>query len=134
MDTKKLEQVIAQVESYVECWRQFSHYLNRAREKRFDLDDETQFLEFKCVLIQELESILATIEMTEPSKEEIHGVITNCSSIRAMSGTSEQDLAALENQWHKIYIAWHSILGQLKASLRQQDEGKGWSLFAKKAA
>ena len=74
MDTKKIEQLITQLENYVECWRQLSHYLNRAREKRFDLDDETQFLEYKCVLIQELESILASIDVQEPSKAEIHSI------------------------------------------------------------
>jgi len=29
-------------------------------------------------------------------------------------------LRNLENQWHKIYIGWHSILGQLK--VRQREE------------
>jgi hypothetical protein len=134
MDTKKLEQLITQLENYVECWRQLSHYLNLAREKRFDLDDESQFLEYKCVIIQELEGILAAIEVSEPSKEEIHAMITSCSSIRALSTANENDIAALENNWHRIYIAWHSILGQLKSALRQQDEGNGWSLFKKKAA
>lgn len=133
MDTKKLEQLIAQLESYVECWRQLSHYINRAREKRFDLDDESQFLEYKCVLIQELESILAVIEVPNPSKDEIHSLVTTCPSIRALSTATENDLAGLESNWHRIYIAWHSILGQLKATLRQQDEGKGWSLFKKAA-
>ena len=134
MDTKKIEQLITQLENYVECWRQLSHYLNRAREKRFDLDDETQFLEYKCVIIQELEGILAAIEVSEPSKAEIHSMITNCSSIRALSMANENELISLENNWHRIYIAWHSILGQLKATLREQDEGGGWSLFKKKAA
>jgi hypothetical protein len=27
---------------------------------------------------------------------------------------SEGGLRSLENQWHKIYIGWHAILGQLK--------------------
>ena len=134
MDTKKLEQLIAQIESYVECWRQLSHFLHRAREKQFDLDDESQFLEYKCVLIQELEGILASIDVPEPSKEDIHNLITNCPSIRALSTASEQDLVSLEASWHKIYIAWHSILGQLKAALRQQDDESSWSLFRKKAA
>jgi len=134
MDTKKLEQLIAQLESYVECWRQLSHYINRAREKRFDYDDESQFLEYKCVVIQELEGILATIDVENPSKDEIHALITTCSSIRALSTASEQDLGGLEANWHKIYIAWHSILGQLKAAMRQSDAESGWSLFKKKAA
>jgi hypothetical protein len=41
----------------------------------------------------------------------------------------------VENQGHKIYIAWQSILGQLKVQLQQQEtEPKSfWSgLFGKK--
>jgi hypothetical protein len=131
MDTKMLEQTVSQLETYVDCWKQLNHFLNLAREKRFDLDDETQFLEYKCVVTQELEAILALIEVENPSKDEIHALIMGCPSIRALSQASEADLNALENNWHKIYIAWHSILGQLKAALRQQDGGAGWSLFKK---
>jgi hypothetical protein len=131
MDTKILEQTVSQLETYIDCWKQLNHFIHLAREKRFDLDDETQFLEYKCVVTQELESILALMEVENPSKEEIHGLIMNCPSIRALSAYNEQDLNGLENNWHKIYIAWHSILGQLKAALRQQDGGAGWSLFKK---
>ena len=131
MDTKKLEQTVSQLETYVDCWKQLNHYIHLAREKRFDLDDEAQFLEYKCVVTQELESILALMEVENPSKEEIHTLIMGCPSIRALSLGNENDLNALENNWHRIYIAWHSILGQLKAAMRQQGDGEGWSLFKK---
>jgi hypothetical protein len=34
---------------------------------------------------------------------------------------SEGALRGLENQWHKIYIGWHSILGQLKVKQATTD-------------
>ena len=34
---------------------------------------------------------------------------------------SEGALRGLESQWHKIYIAWHSILGQLKVKQRAEE-------------
>ena len=46
MDKKKLGKVVLQMESYVECWKQMSHFLSQARAKKFDQDDENQFLEF----------------------------------------------------------------------------------------
>jgi hypothetical protein len=32
----------------------------------------------------------------------------------------------LETQWHKIYIAWHSILGQLKVKQRAEESKSMW--------
>lgn len=129
MEKKKLEKVVLQLESYVECWKQMSHYLNQARAKKFDQDDENQFLEFKCVVTQELEAILTRIECTMPTKEEIHNLMINCPSIRYLSELNEASLRGIENQWHKIYIAWHSNLGQLKAAQHRESETSRWSFF-----
>src|SRR5436309_2381591 len=129
MQNKKLDELILQVENYTQCWKQLSHYLEKARAKKFDPDEENQFLEFKCVIAQELEVILASMDCTNPTKEEIHNLMINCPSIRYLSELNEVSLRGLENQWHKIYIAWHSNLGQLKVAQRKQDDQKGWSIF-----
>ena len=34
---------------------------------------------------------------------------------------SEGALRGLETQWHKIYIGWHSILGQLKVKQHAEE-------------
>ena len=55
MAVKKLDQLVDQVENYVECWKQFNRFVTLARSKKFNPEDETQFLETKSILIQELE-------------------------------------------------------------------------------
>ena len=70
--------------------------------------------------VPELELLLAAIEVGSPTKEEIHGLIGNAPSLRYLAEMSEGALRNVENQWHKIYIGWHSILGQLK--VRQHSE------------
>ena len=115
-----MESMIQQMENYLECWKQFNHFINQARSKKFSLEDENQFLEVKSVLIQELEVILAAIEVASPTKEEVHTVIGNAPSLRFLSEMSDGALRSLENQWHKIYIGWHSILGQLKVRERAE--------------
>lgn len=130
MSHKKLEPLIQQMENYLECWKQFNHFLNVARAKKFTPEDESQFLEVKSVLIQELELILASVEVTSPTKEDVHLVIGNAPSLRFLSEMSDGALRNLENQWHKIYIGWHSILGQLKVRERSEgDKSKLASLF-----
>jgi hypothetical protein len=131
--TKKLEQLVAQMENYLECWKQFNQFVNLARSKKFSADDENQFLETKSVLVQELEIILASVEVSSPSREEVHTLIGNAPSLRYLSEMNEGALRNVENQWHKIYIGWHSILGQLKVRQREEDsKGAFASLLGKK--
>ena len=131
--SKKYDQLTAQMENYLECWKQFNRYTNLARGKKFSPEDETQFLEVKSVLVQELEIILSSIEVNSPTKEEIHTLIGNAPSLRYLSEMNEVALRNVENQWHKIYIGWHSILGQLKVRQRSEETKGGFSMFAKKA-
>ncbi len=130
---KKVEQLITQMENHLECWKQFNQFVAVARGKKFSQEDENQFLEIKSVLVQELEMILANIEVASPNRTEIHDLIGNAPSLRYLAETNEGVLRNIENQWHKIYIGWHAILGQLKARQRD-DEGKSGfsSMFSKK--
>jgi len=121
MTVKELNQLVTQIETHIECWKQLNHFVNVARSKKFGPADENNFLEIKSVLVQELELIYAAIEIASPSKDEIHAFIGNVPSLRYLSEMSEGALRGLENQWHKVYIGWHSILGQLKVKQRAEE-------------
>ncbi|HMP81189.1 MAG TPA: hypothetical protein PKA41_00610 [Verrucomicrobiota bacterium] len=133
MSNAKLEPLVHQMENYLECWKQFNNFIALARNKKFTDEDEAQFLELKSVLVQELELILAGVEVSSPTRDEVHALIGNAPSIRYLGEMSEGALRNVENQWHKIYIGWHAILGQLKVQQRV-DEPKGGfaSVFGKK--
>lgn len=131
MANKRLDQLIQQMENYLECWKQFNHSVNLARAKQFGAEDETQFLEVKTIIVQELELILASVEVASPSKEEVHSLLGMAPSLRYLGEMNEGALRNIENQWHKIYIGWHSILGQLKVKQRQEDS-KGFLSFGGK--
>lgn len=133
MSNRKVEQLIAQLENHLECWKQFNQFVSVARGKKFGTEEENQFLEVKSVLVQELELLLCSIEVNSPSRQEIHELIGNAPSLRYLSELNEGVLHNLESQWHKIYIGWHAILGQLKARQRE-DEPKSalGSIFSKK--
>jgi hypothetical protein len=46
---------------------------------------------------------------------------------------NEGVLRNLENQWHKIYIGWLAVLGELKARQRDDEVKTGFSaMFSKK--
>jgi hypothetical protein len=127
MTAKELNQLVTQIETHIECWKQFNHFINIARSKKFTAADENQFLEIKSVIVQELELIFASVEMTSPTREEIHALITNAPSLRFLSEMSEGALRGLESQWHKVYIGWHSILGQLKVKQRTEETKAFWT-------
>ncbi len=133
MQNKKLDLLITQMENYLECWKQFNQFLNLARSKKFGPEDDAQFLEIKSLIVQELETILASVDVPSPTKEEIHTLIGNAASLRYLSDMGEGPLRNLESQWHKIYIGWHAILGQLKVRQREEESKSSLgSMFSKK--
>jgi hypothetical protein len=133
MSNPKLDQLVDQVENYIECWKQFNNFMALARGKKFGQEEENQFLETKSVLVQELELILASVEVPSPTREEIHALIGEAPSLRALSELNEGALRNLESQWHRIYIGWHAILGQLKVRQRAEPGKSGiGSVFGKK--
>jgi hypothetical protein len=125
MHAKKMHQLIEQLENYTECWKQFNHFVNLARGKKFGPEDEAQFLEVKTVIIQQLELILASIESGTPTKEEVLNLVGSAPSLRYLGEMNDSALRNLESQWHKLYIGWHSVLGQLKVQ-RQNQESKSF--------
>ena len=129
---KKVEQLIAQMENYLECWKQFNQFISLARCKKFSAEDENQFLEVKSVLVQELELILSSVEVASPSRQEVHELVGNAPSLRYLSEMNEGVLRNLENSWHKVYIGWHAILGQLKVRQRDEDSKTGFGAMFKK--
>lgn len=133
MSTKRLTDIIVRMENYLECWKQFNHYLGLARFKKFSPDDENQFMEIKSVITQELELILAFMDGAQVSRDDVHALMTSVPSMRFLSESNESALRNIENQWHKLFITWQSILGQLKVR-QQQVEGQTFfgALFGKK--
>jgi hypothetical protein len=74
MHYKSLEEFILHLENYIECWKQFNHYVNLARDKKFSRDDENQFLEIKSIIAQGLEAIIASADKSGPKKEEVNSL------------------------------------------------------------
>jgi len=123
MSKNTVDQLIARMESYLECWKQFNTFMTMARTKKFTQEDENQFLEIKSVITQELELILSSIDCGPISREDVHGLIASAPSIRYLSEMNENALRNVENNWHKLFIGLQSLLGQLKVK-QGQVEGK----------
>ena len=126
MNTKDINQLVTQIETHIECWKQFNHFISLARAKKFSPTDDNHFLEIKSIIVQELELIFASIEVQSPTREDIHALIGNAPSLRYLSEMGEGALRGLETQWHKIYIGWHAILGQLKVQQRSDEQKTFW--------
>jgi hypothetical protein len=133
MKNQKLDQLVTQLENFLECWKLLNNFINLARGKKFGAEDENQFLEVKAIVVQELELISAAIEFPSPSREEVHNFIAAAPSLRYLSDSNEGALRALENQWHKIYVGFQAIVGQVKVKQREI-EGQSFltSMFKKK--
>ena len=133
MRNKKLDQLIVQLENYLECLKQFNYFVNLSRGKKFGPEDENQFLEVKSIIVQELELISAAMECSSPSREEVHTLISSAPSMRYLAESNEGNLRGLENHWHKVYVGFQAILGQLKVKQRElESKSVLSSVFGKK--
>jgi hypothetical protein len=130
MHYKNIEEFILHLENYIECWKQFNHYVNLARDKKFSREDEVQFLELKSVIAQGLEAIIASTEKGGPKKEEVHHLFAQAPSLRYLADGPD-GIPAVEGAWHKIYLGLQSLLGQLKVQQNKSEKGTGWSLFGR---
>jgi hypothetical protein len=131
MSYKNLEDFILHLETHIECWKQFNHYVNLARDKKFTPDDESQFLELKSLITQGTEAIAASEAKGGPRKEEVLALFAAAPSLRYLSDMSDT-IPSVEGQWHRIYLGLQSLLGQLKVQLNKVEEKGGWSLFGRK--
>jgi hypothetical protein len=134
MRDKQIDRLIQQLETYLECWKQFNRSVNLSRDKKIVPEDEQQFLEVKSIIVQELELILAVVAQGTPTREDTHALIASAPSLRHVSEMSDPARCNLENQWHKIYIGWHSVVGQLKVRQRElATQSPFAALFRKKS-
>ena len=131
MHYKNLDEFIVHLENYIECWKQFNHYVNLGRDKKFSREDETQFLEIKSLIMQGLEAILASVEKGGPKKDDVQHLFQNAPSLRHLADMPD-GAAQVESQWHRVYISLQSLLGQLKVKQNQAEKPGGWSLFGKR--
>lgn len=115
MTRAQLDELITHLETHLECWRQFCGFVNKAKAKDFNRDDETEFLEVKSSLVQQLEIIRTFILEGGPAKDEILELMGSAPSIQSISEMSETGLRSLENNWHKIFVGWQMVMGQIKA-------------------
>ena len=111
-----------QLENHLECWKQFNYYLNLARGKQYTAEDESQFLEVKSVLAQELETILFAIECAKPTKEEIHNLLGSAPSLRSLGEINEASWRAIEkpvaSDLHRLAIEPGTNQGSTAAATR----------------
>jgi hypothetical protein len=126
MTAKEINQLITQIETHIECWKQFNYFIGMARTKKFSAADENNFLEIKSIIVQELELILASVEVPAPTREEVHTLVENAPSLRYLSEQGDGALRNLETDWHKVYIGWHAILGQIKVKQRASEHKSFW--------
>jgi hypothetical protein len=135
MSKKNLEQLVVQMENYVECWKQFNGFITLARGKKFSPEDESQFLEIKSVITQELELILANMDCGQITRDDVHALVSSAPSVRFLSEINDGALRNVETQWHKLFIGWQSILGQLKVKQAQEGSQSIWAgIFGRRAA
>ncbi|MGB0580594.1 MAG: hypothetical protein ACPGVU_12885, partial [Limisphaerales bacterium] len=116
----EVDELVAQLENHIDALKHFNQFFAQARTGGFNEDDEMHFLEVKSGLAQELEIILGSIEDGVPPREEIHEMMSAAPSLKYLASLNDSSQRTLENNWHKMFLQWQSVLGQLKVVQQQQ--------------
>lgn len=115
MKDKQLERNIQKLEAFLETWKQFNQFLQRAfRGETFSDEDEEQFLELKSTIAQEYETLLMSLGGEVEREEKALRILMDAPSLRSLRDSSEGMARRVEADWHAMFIKLQSALGRLK--------------------
>jgi len=115
MKDKQLEKNIQNLEAFLETWKQFNHYLQRAfRGETFTDEDEEQFLDLKSVIAQEYETLMMSLAPDVERDEKALRILVDAPSLRSIRDSSEGMARRVEAEWHATFIRLQTALGRLK--------------------
>ena len=125
---KKLsvDELLPQLENHIEGLKQFNGFVSQAGSGSCSPEDEMHFLEVKSNLAQELEILLGTIQEGAPQRGELQELVSSAPSLDYVKGLSESARRTLENNWHKVFLAWQAVLGQVKVMQQNSPKKKGF--------
>ena len=101
MQNKKLDQLISQLENYLECWKQFNHYLGLARTKKFESWG-----------LENPENIAAWARQTMQTFRSL-GESLNAGQLNQFEGLGPQrHVAIASSAGHELGVGFHRSLSQ----------------------
>jgi|ERR1051326_3924223 hypothetical protein len=116
MKDKQLEKNIQKLEAFLETWKQFNHYLQRAfRGETFTDEDEEEFLDLKSTIAQEYETVMLALSPEVEKDEKTLRILIDAPSLRSIRDASEGMARRVEAEWHTTFIKLQTALGRLKA-------------------
>ncbi len=115
MKDKQLEKNIQKLEAFLETWKQFNQFLQRAfRGETFTEEDEDAFLDLKSTIAQEYESVMMGLAPDVEKDEKALRILIDAPSLRAVRDSSEGMARRVEAEWHSTFIKLQTTLGRLK--------------------
>src|ERR1043166_568481 len=116
MRDKQLEKNIQKLETFLETWKQFNQYLQRAfRGETFTDEDEDAFLDMKITIAQEYESDRQALGPDVEKDEKALRTLLDAPSLRSIRDSSEGMARRVEAEWHTTFIKLQTAMGRLKA-------------------
>lgn len=115
MKDKQLEKNIQKLEAFLETWKQFNQYLQRAfRGETFTDEDEDAFLDLKSTIAQEYETVMMALAPDVEKDEKALRILIDAPSLRSVRDASEGMARRVEAEWHSTFIKLQTALGRLK--------------------
>jgi len=114
MRDRNLEKNIIRVEAFVERWKQLSQFLDRGFQgQNFTPEEESAFLDLKCVIAQEHELLMTTLASSERDDKALK-LLNTVPSLQSFKDLPEGMSKKVAADWHNTYISLQALLGRLR--------------------
>ncbi len=116
MRNRDLEENIARLQEIVSLWNRF-YEITGAVLKGGEAPEELEreFLELKSSIARKYQSLADKFPRRTFPDEEVNGVLSQVVSLSHLKEMTSFAGSELQNQWHKVYIAFNRMLGHLES-------------------
>ncbi len=118
MRDKEVDSKLRLLSLQLDSWRKLHELITYGLDKAkpiISVEQERQFTEVRCNLLQETEHVLGQLNLLHELSARALSVLNRASSLRAVRDLPPEDMRRLEAEWNTVFTKLGVAQGQLKA-------------------
>jgi hypothetical protein len=132
MRDKKLETKLRLVEIQLENWKKLHDLITYGLDKAKPIissEQERQFTEVRCNLLQETEYVLRELNIVAEVSGKAMSVLQRGVSVRGVRDLTNDEVRRLETDWNGVFTKLGLMRGQLKARRKELAEQSAFDYY-----
>ena len=121
MRDKEVDSKLRLLSLQLDSWRKLHELITYGLDKTkpiISVEQERQFTETRCNLLQETEHVLGELNLLHELSARALNVLNRAASLRGVRDLGTEDVRRLEAEWNTVFTKLGIAQGQLKARRR----------------